>query len=155
MKSAETADALLAALRRGSFGFLRVNFAAGDMVGHTGKLEAAILAVEAIDLCLGRIVPEVEALGGTLVVTADHGNSDDMVERDGQGNPKLDDAGRPRARTAHTLNPVELMILGAGDGLAMRGDLPGAGLANVAATLVELLGWSAPAEFAPSLLEAR
>ncbi len=154
MKSAETADALLEALRSRRFRFLRVNFAAGDMVGHTGKLEAAILAVQAVDLCLGRVVPEIERQRGVLVVTADHGNSDDMVERDKGGVPKHGPDGRPRPRTSHTLNPVEFLLVDAsGRDLGLRADLDHPGLSNVAATVLELLGFEPPAFYDPSLLE--
>jgi 2,3-bisphosphoglycerate-independent phosphoglycerate mutase len=153
MKSAETADAVIAAVRSGRFRFLRANFAAGDMVGHTGSLEAAILAVQAVDQAIARILPVVLAAKGTLVVTADHGNSDDMAERDKAGRPQRDPAGRVRSRTSHTLNPVPFLVLdGAGRALALAEDLPGAGIAHVAATLLALLGLAAPAEFDPSLV---
>lgn len=154
MKSAETADAMEAAVSSGRFRFLRANFAAGDMVGHTGNLEAAILAVQAIDLVLGRVVSAVRKARGTLVVTADHGNSDDMVQRDKEGRPQRDEAGRVKLRTSHTLNPVELMIQDcSGRQFSLRPDLPGAGLSNVAATLLELLGFTPPGEYDPSVLE--
>lgn len=155
MKSAETADAVVAAVDEGRFRFVRANFAAGDMVGHTGHLTAAILAVEAVDLALGRIVAAVARRGGRLVVTADHGNADDMVERDGKGQPLFDAHGAPVGRTAHTRNPVPFIVWDpAQPGLALRDDLPKAGLANVAATLLELLGYAPAAQFAPSLLVA-
>ncbi len=155
MKSAEVSDALLEALEERRFRFLRVNYAAGDMVGHTGDLEAAILAVQAVDHQLGRVVPAVLKQRGVLIVTADHGNSDDMVERDKSGQPKLDAEGRPRARTSHTLNPVEFLVVdGSGRALRLREDLPDAGLGNVAATVLELLGYAAPSLYDPSLVEA-
>lgn len=153
MKSAETADAVVAAIESGRFRFVRANFAAGDMVGHTGSLTAAIIAVESVDLALGRIVAAVRRSGGRLVVTADHGNADDMVERDGKGVPLRSAAGAPVGRTSHTRNPVPFIVWDpARPGLKLRDDLPQAGLANVAATLIELLGYAPSAHFDPSLL---
>jgi 2,3-bisphosphoglycerate-independent phosphoglycerate mutase len=153
MKSAETAAALVTAIERGAYDFLRTNFAGGDMVGHTADFAATRRALEAIDGAIGQIATAVAAAHGCLVVTADHGNAEDMVERDGSGAPILDAQGQPRMKTAHSLNPVIVLIHDyAGRHLELRGDQPNAGLANVAATLVELLGFTAPKEFEPSLL---
>jgi 2,3-bisphosphoglycerate-independent phosphoglycerate mutase len=154
MKSAETADRVIDAIREGKHPFIRANFAAGDMVGHSGVLQAAVIAVEAVDLSVGRVLPVVMESGGTLVVTADHGNSEDMVDRDSQGRPQLDEQGRPKSKTSHSLSPVEFFVLdGAGRDIAFREDLPEAGLANVAATLTELLGYEPPELYEPSLLD--
>ena len=156
MKSAETADAIIEAIDSGTHRFIRANFAGGDMVGHTGAFEAAVIAIESLDLALARILPAVERAGGCLVVTADHGNADDMVERDKEGQAQLDDEGVPRWRTSHSLNPVPLLIRDFSGRLPeLRGDLNQAGLANVAATLIELLGFDAPGDYEPSLLEWR
>jgi len=154
MKTAETADEVIAAVQGGSFRFIRANMAAGDMVGHTGVFEAAVLAMQAVDLAIGRILPAVLKANGTLVVTADHGNLDDMAERDKSGRPLVGPDGRVKPRVSHTLNPVPFIIVdGAKRALKLRGDLPQAGLANVAATLLELLGYEPPDEFEPSVLE--
>ena len=154
MKSAETADAIIAAIQGGSYRFIRANFAGGDMVGHTGSFEASVIAVESLDLALARIIPAVRAARGCIVVTADHGNVDEMAERDKAGELLLNDQGQPKWRTSHSLNPVPLVIRDyAGRGASLRGDLNDAGLANVAATLVELLGFDAPPDYEPSLLE--
>lgn len=154
MKSAETAQTVIQAIHTGAFPFIRVNFAAGDMVGHTGKIDASITAVEEVDRALGRILPEVLASKGCLVVTADHGNAEDMVQRDPSQQPLLGVDGKPQPRTSHSLNPVPFFVV-EGDGrvFSLRDDLPGAGLANVAATLLELLGYQPPEEFEPSLLK--
>lgn len=154
MRSAETADAVRRAVDAARHRFIRANFAGGDMVGHTGDLHATIIALEAIDLAVGRILPAVAAAEGCLVVTADHGNSEDMVERDKTGAPLRHD-GKPVFRTAHSINPVPFLIRdfsGRGYGLAPP---PDAGLANLAATLLELLGYDPPEEFAPSLLRLK
>jgi 2,3-bisphosphoglycerate-independent phosphoglycerate mutase len=124
------------------------------MVGHTGHLEASTIAVEAVDLGLSRILPVVRAARGVLVVTADHGNADEMVEYDKKGEVKRDESGKPKSRTSHSLNPVPFHLIDfAGRSLALRGDLDDAGLSNIAATLIELLGYEAPSEYDPSLLE--
>lgn len=154
MKSAETADAIIDAINDGEFRFIRANFAGGDMVGHTGSFDAAVLAVESVDIALSRILPVVKAAGGCLVVTADHGNADEMAERDKGGAVITDEAGRTKWRTSHSLNPVPLYIGDYTDRTAtLRSDLNQAGLSNVAATLVELLGYAAPVEYENSLLE--
>jgi 2,3-bisphosphoglycerate-independent phosphoglycerate mutase len=155
MKSAETADAINGAIRSGEYRFIRANFPGGDMVGHTGSFESAVIAMEAVDLAIGRIQHEVERARGVLVVTADHGNAEDMVERDKQGHPVFLADGTPRWKTAHSTNPIPFIIADyAGRHLALRGDLPEGGLANVASTLIELLGFEPPKEFDPSLITA-
>ncbi len=148
MKAAEIVDTTLAALRTGSIRHARLNFANGDMVGHTGDLPAAILAMECVDLALGRLLRGIEGLGGVALVTADHGNADEMFQRSKSG--VLD---QDAARTSHTLNPVPLTLfdparLSPGLGAAVQGP----GLANVAATVLELLGYRPPEDYAPSLL---
>jgi 2,3-bisphosphoglycerate-independent phosphoglycerate mutase len=155
MKSAETADVAIQAVRGGEFGFIRMNLAGGDMVGHTADLAATRIAVEAVDLAIGRIAEAVEAANGCLLVTADHGNADDKVERDGDGTPLRGVDGEPLLRTAHSLNPVMFAAHDfAGSPLVLRGDLPDAGLANVAATILQLLGLDVPSDYEPSLLQA-
>ena len=89
----------------------RINYANGDMVGHTGNLDAAVIAVEAVDLSLARIIPVIEKLDGALIVTADHGNCDEMFEVDTKsGDFKRDAAGHLRAKTSHTLNAVPCYV---------------------------------------------
>ena len=151
MRSAETADAVRRAVAEGRHPFIRANFAGGDMVGHTGDLQATIVALEAIDLAIGRVLPAVAAAQGCLVVTADHGNSEDMVERDKTGAPLRQD-GKPVFRTAHSINPVPFVVRDFSGRAYSLAPPPDAGLANLAATLLELLGYDPPEEFAPSLL---
>jgi 2,3-bisphosphoglycerate-independent phosphoglycerate mutase len=157
MKAAEITDATLAALASGEFDLLRINYANGDMVGHTGHREAAILAVQAVDLCLARVLEGVRRAGGVALVTADHGNADEMYMWDKKTKDfKRTASGRYEAKTSHTLNPVPFHLYDpVGGRLALRSDLPAAGLANVAATALELLGFSAPEDYAPSLLAPR
>ncbi len=146
MKAAEVTDALIGALRSPiPPRFLRVNYANGDMVGHTGHLRAATMAVEAVDLCLARLVPVIEQVGGALLVTADHGNADQMFQLDKKGSGY-----RETALTSHTLNPVPLHLFDPVGGASLAQS--GGGLANIAATTLNLLGFAAPEDYEPSLL---
>jgi 2,3-bisphosphoglycerate-independent phosphoglycerate mutase len=155
MKSAETADAAIVAVRSGEYGFIRMNLAGGDMVGHTADLAATRIAVESVDLAIGRIADAVEAASGCLLVTADHGNADDKVERDSAGEPRMREGGEPELRTAHSLNPVMFAVHDFGGlPIRLRDDLPDAGLANVAATILQLLDLDIPSDYEPSLLDA-
>jgi 2,3-bisphosphoglycerate-independent phosphoglycerate mutase len=125
------------------------------MVGHTGRLDASILAVEAVDLQLGRLIRTIGALDGALIVTADHGNCDEMYELGKDGNPKLDAEGRPSPRTSHSLNPVPFYVHAPNArGLRLNTRVEAPTLANVAATALYLMGYAAPTGYAPSLVES-
>ncbi|MBI2566784.1 MAG: 2,3-bisphosphoglycerate-independent phosphoglycerate mutase [Candidatus Schekmanbacteria bacterium] len=157
MKAAEITDAVVARIQRGGDRFIRLNYANGDMVGHTGVREATIAAVAAVDLCVGRLQAAVEAAGGILVVTADHGNADEMYMRAKSGAIERDEAGRPLPKTSHTLSPVPFIVYdpqNAGDYELARG-LETAGLANVAATVLGLLGYAPPPGYLPGLVRFR
>ncbi len=145
MKAVEIAGQVLQLLESGKFRFGRVNFANGDMVGHTGVLDAAVTAMETVDECVGKLIEKVGELGGITLVTADHGNADIMfTEKDGKRTPM----------TAHTLNPVPFVIVDpAYGGEYVMADVPGAGLSNVAATVLNLLGYEAPADYDPPLVK--
>jgi 2,3-bisphosphoglycerate-independent phosphoglycerate mutase len=154
MRAAEITDALIEQLQSGALRHARLNFANGDMVGHTGKLDAAVLAVESVDLCLGRILPVIARLSGALIVTADHGNADEMYELDPKSKlAKLDAQGRRAAKTSHTLNPVPFYVY-APSVPALRIDAAVAQprLANVAASVLQLMGYRAPADYEPGIL---
>jgi 2,3-bisphosphoglycerate-independent phosphoglycerate mutase len=154
MKCAEITDRVIAAIEGGTFDFIRLNFPNGDMVGHTGIYEAVICGIEAIDLCLGRIIQALEKAGGVLVISADHGNSDDMFEHDKKSGKVLTkEDGTPRAKTAHSLNPVPCIIYdpeSRGEYSAALKD--GLGISSLAATSIELLGFLAPEDYDPSVL---
>lgn len=153
MKAAETADYVVKALQEGGYDFLRSNLAGGDMVGHTGNFAATVLAVEAVDAAVGAIAEAVEAAGGCLVVTADHGNAEDMVERDKQGQPRTSKDGQPLWKTAHSTNPVPLYIVDySGQEWAAAPGVDAPGLSNLAATLLTLLGLQVPENYRPSLV---
>ena len=154
MKAAEITDALVAAIGSGKYQFIRVNFPNGDMVGHTGIFPAVKIAVETVDLCLGRLIPAIQKAGGILVVSADHGNSDDMYEHDKTGAVKFDKkTGLPKARTAHSLNPVPAVIYDPANlAKAKLTDKSGLGISSLAATCLNLLGYKSPEGYDPSLV---
>jgi 2,3-bisphosphoglycerate-independent phosphoglycerate mutase len=157
MKAAEIADAMIAALKSGKFKTLRCNFANGDMVGHTGNFRAATMAVEAVDLQLARILPVVDAMRGVALITADHGNADEMYELDKKTKqPALNQDGSFKAKTAHTLNPVPLVLYDnvSGGKLGLK-PIPTAGLSNIAATTANLLGLQKHEKWDESLLEIK
>jgi 2,3-bisphosphoglycerate-independent phosphoglycerate mutase len=151
MKSAEVTDKILEAIRSGDYRFIRVNYANGDMVGHTGHYAATLSAVQAVDLGLGRIVQAVREAEGVLVVTADHGNSDDMYMTK-KGEILRDDEGRPIPKTSHSLNPVPFIVYDPRRRFAIDDRVEKPGLANNAATLINLLGYEAPESYLPSLV---
>ncbi len=154
MKAAEITDATIAALRRGGLRHGRINYANGDMVGHTGHLDAAVIAVEAVDLSLARIIPVIEKMNGALIVTADHGNADEMFEVDKKsGEFKRDAEGRRRSKTSHTLNEVPCYIyVPSRPSLELNPSIEHPGIANVAATTLQLLGFERPEGYEPSML---
>ncbi|MEJ6001669.1 2,3-bisphosphoglycerate-independent phosphoglycerate mutase [Paucibacter soli] len=154
MKSAEIADAMIAALQSGQHKILRCNFANGDMVGHTGNFRAATMSIEALDLALGRLLKAVDAAGGVALITADHGNADEMFELDKKtGQPALNKDGSPKAKTAHTLNPVPLILYHRIPGLRLGlKQTAAAGLSNLAATTAALLGYDKHPDWDESLL---
>jgi 2,3-bisphosphoglycerate-independent phosphoglycerate mutase len=156
MKAAEITEAGIAALKSGKYRMVRINYANPDMVGHTGDLEAAKEACAFTDECLGKLLQACDEVNGRFLVTADHGNADDMVQRDKKTKkPLVDDkTGKNLALTSHTLAPVPVYLGGKGlpANVVMRSDLPEAGLANITATYINLLGLEAPKEYKPSLI---
>jgi 2,3-bisphosphoglycerate-independent phosphoglycerate mutase len=145
MKVREITAEVIDLLRSGEYRFGRLNYPSGDMVGHTGNLEATIEAMTVIDDCMAELMQVVEELDGVLVYTADHGNADIMfTEEDGHRVPK----------TSHTLSPVPFAIYDPNyDGEYHMAPTPAPGLANVAATLFNLLGYEAPDHYEPSLIQ--
>ena len=153
MKAAEITDAVVAAVESGKYGMIRLNFANGDMVGHTGIYQAVLVAVETLDICVKRIREAVEKVGGVMVITADHGNSDDMYEHDKKGNLKMDN-GRPARKTSHSLNPVPCIIYDPEyKGEYSKTLREGLGISSVAATCINLLGYETPEGYDPSVIE--
>jgi len=159
MKCAEITDQLIECLESGNYRYLRVNFPNGDMVGHTGSLAATRCAMEALDLQLGRILPVLDKLGGAALITADHGNADEMFEIDKKtGAPKQNKDGSYKAKTSHTLNRVPCIIYDnteAKEHYTVKADDGRFGLSDVAATMVNLMGYEAPEMWDPSIIEIK
>ena len=152
MKAAETGDEIVKAVQSGRFPFIRCNFAGGDMVGHTGSIPASVVSVEAIDEALVRVNEAVRAAGGTLVITADHGNCEILVERDKEGSPVLDAAGNPVPKKSHTLSPVPFVVIEHHGRSVSGAGVADAGISNIGATILTLLGLPVPADYRPSLV---
>lgn len=157
MKCAEITDALIEALYAGKHVYYRVNYPNGDMVGHTGNYQAALISVEALDLQLARLLKVVDELGGVALITADHGNADEMYETDKNGEIKKNKDGSFKAKTSHTLNPVPCYIYDNhyADAYQVKEDKGTFGLSDVAATMVNLMGYEAPDMWDPSLIEIK
>ncbi len=135
MKSAEITDDLIEVIKRGEYDFIRCNFPNGDMVGHTGSLDSTIIGVESVDLGLERLKKVCDECKVTMLITADHGNADEMVERNKKGELAV--------RTAHSLNPVPFIIY---DTETEYEIIPSDkyGLANIAPTVAKMFGLKAP-----------
>ena len=157
MKCAEITDKLIECLESGKYQALRVNFPNGDMVGHTGNFVATQCSMEALDLCLARILKVVDKLHGVAILTADHGNADEMYELDKKGELKLGKDGSMKSKTSHTLNRVPCIIYDNfyADAYTVKEDAGEFGLSNVAATTVNLLGFEAPAMWDASIIELK
>ena len=141
MKSADITDDLIQSVESGDYDFIRCNFPNGDMVGHTGSVDATVVGVEAVDLALTRLEKVCADNNVLLIITADHGNADEMLEKDKKGNLA--------PRTAHSLNPVPFIVCDEKIKLK-QGD--GFGLSNAAPTIAELLGITPPDCWEESLL---
>jgi 2,3-bisphosphoglycerate-independent phosphoglycerate mutase len=162
MKCAEITDAVLKAIGSGKYDFIRLNFPNGDMVGHTGIYQAVVCSMEAMDLQLGRLAKAVAKAGGILVLTADHGNSDDMFEHNKKtGAVVYKEDGSPKAKTSHSLNPVPCIVYdpeGKGEYEYKPGEgslNEGLGISALAATCIQLLGYVPPQDYDRSVLKLK
>lgn len=157
MKAQQIADMAVKAISSCKYDMVRLNLANGDMVGHTGDLQASITAMEAVDRELKRVLDAVDAVGGRYLVTADHGNCDEMVQRNKKGEVLVGEDGKALPLTSHTLAPVPVCIGGTGlpAGAVLRQDVPNPGLCNITATFINLLGFEAPSDYETSLLTQR
>jgi 2,3-bisphosphoglycerate-independent phosphoglycerate mutase len=157
MKAAEITDATIGAIDGGGFDFIRLNYPNGDMVGHTGDLSAAIIAAETVDLCLRRLLEAVDRSGGIAVITADHGNLDEMYEVNKKTGAIERDkkTGLPKNKTSHTLNPVPFIIYDPNfkNEYRLSSVLNDPGLANIASTLLILMGFTPPDDYLPPIIE--
>ena len=142
MKSAEVTDAVIEAMEGGKYDFIRCNYPNGDMVGHTGNLDATITAVEAVDLGLARVLKVADKCGVTVLITADHGNADEMLEKNKKGDIAV--------RTAHSLNAVPFIIYSKNSYEIKDGEF---GLANVAPTVASIFGIEPYASWEESMIK--
>lgn len=154
MKCAEITDYVLDALDQGGYDFIRLNYPNGDMVGHTGNYQAVICSMEGMDIQLERLRKAVEKSGGILILTADHGNADDMFEHNKKtGEVSFKKDGNPKAKTSHSLNPVPCIIYDPAFQNEYKTELKdGLGISSLAATCIELLGFEAPEDYDSSVL---
>jgi 2,3-bisphosphoglycerate-independent phosphoglycerate mutase len=132
MSAYEIRDAAVAAIRSGKYGLVVINFANPDMVGHTGDVEACIAACEVVDACVGDVLSAIDAVGGAALITADHGNSDQLWSHERKG-----------PHTAHTLNPVEVVVYSEAYKHATLAE--GGALGDIAPTILQLMGLEQPA----------
>jgi 2,3-bisphosphoglycerate-independent phosphoglycerate mutase len=154
MKAAEITDTVLEAIASNKHRFIRLNFPNGDMVGHTGVYHATEIAVETVDLCLGRLIPAIQAAGGILIVSADHGNADDMYEHEKKSGKTKVENGRIKVKTSHSLNPVPVYIYDpSGSANLKLGPHQGLGISSLAATCIRLLGFVPPENYDVSVVE--
>jgi 2,3-bisphosphoglycerate-independent phosphoglycerate mutase len=154
MKCAEITDRVLQEVESGEYDFIKLNYPNGDMVGHTGNYQAVLCSLEAMDLQLTRLKKAIEKAGGVMVISADHGNSDDMFEHDKKGEVKIKADGSPQSKTAHSLNPVPCIIYDPlYNGEYAEKLCEGLGISALAATCIELLGFLPPEDYDKSVLD--
>ncbi len=154
MKAAEITDTLTKAIESKKYQFLRVNYANGDMVGHTGILEAAIKAVETLDIQMQRLYESIQKVNGTLLIISDHGNCEQMIEINKKtGEPLKKADGSYVAKTSHTLNPVPFVLISPDiERLELNIDVENFGLGNIASTILNLLGFQSPEFYLPPVI---
>jgi 2,3-bisphosphoglycerate-independent phosphoglycerate mutase len=158
MKCAEITDQVIEAIGSGKYDFIRLNYPNGDMVGHTGVYQAVVCSMEGMDIQLGRLVKAVDAAGAVMVITADHGNSDDMYEHEKKGAVIHNADGTPKAKTSHSLNPVPCIVYDP----EYKGEYPqepkekclneGLGISSIATSCMQLLGFVPPDDYDKSVL---
>ncbi|NOX65788.1 MAG: 2,3-bisphosphoglycerate-independent phosphoglycerate mutase [Chlorobi bacterium] len=147
MKADKITDTTIELLESGKYKFGRINYPNGDMVGHTGNVEAAIIAVETVDDGLKKLLPVIEELGGIMLVTADHGNADEMFTMKN---------GEKAVKTSHTLNPVPFVIYDPNyNGEYEMAEIEQPGLTNIAGTILNLLGYQNVEDYEPSLIKVK
>ena len=156
MQCALITDRVCQAIDNNEFQFIRLNFPNGDMVGHTGVYQAVQTSMGALDICLERIYNSVKAAGGVMLVTADHGNADDMYEHAKDGSVKLDKNGNPKRKTSHSLNPVPAILFDP----EYQGEYDttlnsGLGISSITGTCMTLLGYFPPADYDKSIVNLK
>lgn len=153
MKCADITDRVIKEIESGKWDLIKLNYPNGDMVGHTGVYEAVVCSMEAMDLQLGRLRHAIEKSGGVMVITADHGNADDMYEHAKDGSVKMKESGEPKPKTSHSLNPVPCIVFDP----EYKGEYSkelntGLGISSIPATLMNFLGFDAPSDYDKSII---
>lgn len=153
MKCAEITDKVIEAIESGKWDFIKLNYPNGDMVGHTGVFEAVVCSMEAMDLQLGRLKEAIDKVGGIMIITADHGNADDMFEHGKDGSVKLKENGDAKPKTSHSLNPVPCIVYDpCYNGEYSKELNSGLGISSIAATCMSLLGFVPPEDYDKSIV---
>lgn len=153
MKCAEITDRVIEEIESGKWDFIKLNYPNGDMVGHTGVFEAVVCSMEGMDLQIGRLKEAIDKVGGVMVITADHGNADDMFEHGKDGSVKLKSNGDPKAKTSHSLNPVPCIIYDpCYNGEYSKELNTGLGISSIPATCMNLLGFIPPEDYDKSVI---
>ncbi len=153
MKCADITDRVIQEIESGKWDLIKLNYPNGDMVGHTGVYEAVVCSMEAMDLQLGRLKHAIEKSGGVMVITADHGNADDMYEHAKDGSVKMKESGEPKPKTSHSLNPVPCIVFDPEYKGEYSKDLnTGLGISSIPATLMNFLGFDAPSDYDKSII---
>ncbi len=156
MKCADITDRVIKEIESGKWDLIKLNFPNGDMVGHTGVYEAVVCSMEAMDLQIGRLKHAIEHSGGVMVVTADHGNADDMYEHAKDGSVKMKENGEIKPKTSHSLNLVPCIIYDP----EYKGEYSlslntGLGISSIPATLMNFLGYDAPKDYDSSVINLK
>lgn len=153
MKCADITDRVIKEIESGKWDLIKLNYPNGDMVGHTGVYEAVVCSMEAMDLQLGRLRHAIEKSGGVMVITADHGNADDMYEHAKDGSVKMKESGEPKPKTSHSLNPVPCIVFDPEYKGEYSKDLnTGLGISSIPATLMNFLGFDVPSDYDKSII---
>ncbi len=155
MQADKITNQVIEAIESHKYKFIRINFPNGDMVGHTGDLPAVISSIEAVDDNIGRLVKALKKVDGVLICSADHGNSDDMIQLNKKTNELMfDDNGKPMLKTSHSLNPVPVYIYDTSNKSRARlAKVDNPGISSLASTSMMMLGFIPPNEYTPSLIE--
>jgi 2,3-bisphosphoglycerate-independent phosphoglycerate mutase len=154
MKCAEITDKVVEAVENNKYKFIRLNYPNGDMVGLTGNMHAVTTSLAALDICVERVLEAIKKANGVLIITADHGNADDMYEHDKKsGSVKCDENGEPSRKTSHSLNPVPAIVVDMAENKEYKSELKdGLGISSIPATVMNFLGFDAPEEYDQSIL---
>jgi 2,3-bisphosphoglycerate-independent phosphoglycerate mutase len=156
MKCAEITDKVIEVLKSGEYDLIKMNYPNGDMVGHTGIYQAVLCSMEGMDLQLGRLKNAVKEAGGILILTADHGNADDMFEHAKDGSVSRKEDGSPKGKTSHSLNPVPFIIYDPEYNGEYELELnSGLGISSIASTCMNLLGFEPPEDYDQSIIKLK